>query len=251
MTPLQSKNYVIQLAKTIVADGVVDTKELRRMYEVMAAFETGADTRAEILDLVYFRPQELSSIQIDKEILEDAEMRMALAKDILFVESQDDGTATKLIAKGILELLRVSPEQMDILRDWVSWENAALRRLGAGDPELADEDSVQELTSRAASVGIPLSALYLSGTVGFSAIGITSGLATLGRAIGLGFLGLNPMTAGIAALIVAGVSVKKICDFAQKRGKKREIEAALQRAKELQQRYREFLVHDMTQFEKR
>jgi hypothetical protein len=250
MTPLQSKNYVMQLAKTISANGVVDTKELRRMYEVMAAFETGADTRAEILDLVYFRPKELASIQIDEEIVEDEEMRIALAKDILFVESQDDGAATETVARGILDRLRVTPEQMDFLRDWVSWENAALKRLGAGDAELADEGSVQELASRAASVGVPLSALYFAGAVGFSAVGITSGLAALGSASGLVLLGLNPMTAGIAALIVTGVSVKKICDFALKRGKKREIEAALQRAKELQLRYREFLVHDLTQFEK-
>ena len=250
MTPLQSKNYVLQLAKAIAADGVVDTSEVRRMYEVMAAFEIGADTRAEILDLLYFRSKELSAIRIDDDILDDEEMRIALAKDVLFVEAQDQTGASDTVAKRILDQLRVSPEQMDFLRDWVTWENAALRRLGAGDADLADEGGLKELASRAAAVGVPLSALYLAGAVGFSAVGLTSGLAALGGASGLVLLGLNPMTAGIAALIVTGISVKKLCDFALKRGKKREIEATLQRAKELQQRYREFLIHDMTQFEK-
>lgn len=250
MTPLQSKNYALQLAKTIAADGVVDTNEVRRIYEVMAAFEVGADTRAEILDLLYFRPKDLAGVTIAEDILDDEELRIALAKDVLFVDAQNQNESTDSIAQKILGQLKVSPEQMDFLRDWVSWENAALRRLGAGEADLADEGSIKELASRAAAVGVPLSALYLAGAVGFSAVGITSGLAALGGASGLVLLGLNPMTAGIAALIVAGISVKKLCDFALKRGKKREIEAALQRAKELQQRYREFLIHDMTQFEK-
>jgi hypothetical protein len=250
MSPIQSKNYVLQLAKTIAADGVVETNEVRRIYEVMAAFEVGADTRAEILDLLYFRPKDLAGVKIDEQILDDAEMRIALAKDVLFVDAQNHDESTDSVAQKILGQLEVTPEQMDFLRDWVSWENAALRRLGAGEADLADEGSIKELASRAAAVGVPLSALYLAGAVGFSAVGITSGLAALGGASGLVLLGLNPMTAGIAALIVAGISVKKLCDFALKRGKKRQIEAALQRAKELQQRYREFLIHDMTQFEK-
>jgi len=103
----------------------------------------------------------------------------------------------------------------------------------------------------AVSVGVPLSALYFSGAaVGFSAVGITSGLAALGSASGLVLLGLNPMTAGIAALIITGVSVKKLCDFALKSGKKKQIEAALKQAEEMQQRYREYLLHDMNELEK-
>jgi len=251
MNPLQSKAYVLQLAKAIAADGVVDKKELRRIYEVSAAFELAADARTEILDLLYFNAGKLKSMDVDPELIKNDEMRIALAKDVLFVESQEEDPATEEAAKGILDRLGVTPAQLDFLREWVSWENAALRRLSAGELDLADEGSVKELASRAASVGIPLSALYFAGAAaGFSAVGITSGLAALGGASGLVLLGLNPMTAGIAALIVAGVSVKKLCDFALNRGKKKQIEAALQKAKELQQRYREYLMHDMTEFEK-
>lgn len=49
---------------------------------------------------------------------------------------------------------------------------------------------------------------------GFSAVGITSGLAALGSMSGMVILGLNPMTAGIGALILGGVAVKKIADYA-------------------------------------
>jgi hypothetical protein len=54
----------------------------------------------------------------------------------------------------------------------------------------------------------------MAGIAGFSAVGITSGLAALGSLSGLAVLGLNPMTAGIGALILGGVAVKKIADFA-------------------------------------
>jgi hypothetical protein len=249
MNTIQAKAFVLQLAKAIVADRLIDTNEVRRIYEVMAAFKIGGSTRAEILDYLYFNPTKLKAIELDPEIVEDDEMRIALAKDILFIESQDQNVATEAVAKGILDRLGVTPDQLNFLRDWVSWENAALRRLGAGEVDLADEGSVKELAGRAASVGIPLSALYLAGAVGFSAVGITSGLAALGGASGLVLLGLNPMTAGIAALIVTGISVKKLCEFAFKTGKNKQVEASLRQAKELQQRYREYLLADMTEFE--
>lgn len=251
MNSLEAKGYVLQLAKTIAADEVVDKRELRRIYEVMASFEVGADTRAEILELLYFDNDKLNTIEVNEDISTNEEMRVALAKDVLFLKEQDDGGETDKIAKSILSALKITLEQLDFLQDWVAWENKALKRLGAGEMDLADEGSLKELASRAASVGVPLSALYFAGSVvGFSAVGITSGLATLGSASGLALLGLNPMTAGIAALIIAGVSVKKLCDFGFKANKKKQVEAALQQAKLLQQRYREYLPHDMTEFEK-
>ncbi len=251
MNSLEAKGYVLQLARTIAADGIVDERELRRIYEVMAAFELGADTRAEILDLLYFNNDKLNAIEVNEDIVANEEIRIALAKDVLFLKEQDDGSETDKMARGILSALEITSEQLDFLQDWVAWENKALRRLGAGEMDLADEGSLKELSSRAASVGVPLSALYFAGSVvGFSAVGITSGLATLGSASGLALLGLNPMTAGIAALIIAGVSVKKLWDFGFKANKKKQVEVALQQAKLLQQRYRKYLLHDMTEFEK-
>jgi hypothetical protein len=250
MNGQQAKSYALQLAKAIAADGVVDIKELRRIYEVMTAFEIGSDARHEILDLLFFDPKKLASIELEESFIEDKELGMALAKDVLFVRAQDDDAATEQVAKSILNRLGITPKQTQFLGEWVAWENKALRRLGAGEADLADEKGVKELASRAAAVGVPLSALYFAGTVGFGAVGITSGLAALGSASGLIALGLNPMTAGIAALIIAGVSMKKFCDFAMKSGKKKEVVAALERAKDLQERYRSYLLHDMTEFEK-
>ncbi len=244
----------MQLAKVIAADGVIKTKELKRIYEVMAAFRIGSDTRAEILDLLFFRQKKLLKITIDKEVLEDEDMRIALAKDVLFVEKQEQDAKTGKMAQSIVDKLGVASNQIDFLRDWVAWENKALRRLGAGELDLEDKGNIEELTSRAASVGIPLTALYFAGTTGFGAVGITSGLAALGGASGLALLGLNPMTAGIAGLIVAGISLNKLFGFMAKKKKRkqsnREIETAVQKAKDIQLRYRQFLIEDMNEFEK-
>ena len=93
-------------------------------------------------------------------------------------------------------------------------ENQILEQLTSGKEWQSDADSWKELASRAAAVGVPLAALNMAGIAGFSAVGITSGLAALGSMSGLAILGLNPMTAGIGALILGGVAVKKIADFA-------------------------------------
>jgi hypothetical protein len=74
-----------------------------------------------------------------------------------------------------------------------------------------DDNSIKkiftEFGATASSIGIPLGAVYLSGSVvGLSASGISSGLAFLGMR-GLGFL--NPMTAGIATAILIGTVTYK------------------------------------------
>ena len=118
------------------------------------------------------------------------------------------------------------------MKEWVDWENGLLRRMGAGGELMADSSDPREIVSRAASVGIPIGALYMAGVTGFSAAGITSGLAFIGSYTGLTVLGLNPMTAGIAGLIIAGVTVKKVSDYA--------MGNSCREAKELRKRLEEF-----------
>lgn len=67
---------------------------------------------------------------------------------------------------------------------------------------------VQTLAAKSAAVGVPLVAVYLSGSViGLSAAGITSGLAALGFG---GLFGLSAMVTGIGAVLVLGVAVYQI-----------------------------------------
>lgn len=210
--------YLAAMAAIIAADGVVDAEEIRKLYGVHALLGTGDAERLDLLRRIALERENLGDFELPEEILDDEALRMALAKDALFIEMTQDGNATRQAVQRLLAQIRLTPEQLKVMTDWVNWENELLRRMGAGDECMANAFDPREIVSRAASVGVPLGALYMAGTTGFGAIGITSGLATIGTvsglAGGLAVLGLNPMTAGIAGLIIAGVTVKKLADYA-------------------------------------
>ncbi|WP_010583096.1 hypothetical protein [Schlesneria paludicola] len=192
--------------------------------------DTSDSDRLNLLERLVFEREALKELPVPPEILEVDEVRMALGKDALCIgQIQSDGFTRDSIAR-LLNELRLTPEQIRVMTDWVSLENKILRHLGAGQEWrrtgmaqdrngagqewMAPENDAKEILSCAAAVGVPLGTLYAAGITGFSAVGITSGLAAIGGYTGLGILGLNPMTAGIAGLIIAGVTVKKVADFA-------------------------------------
>ena len=149
------------------------------------------------------------------ELSQDDEVfRFSLAKDLLSLGGSATSDAEGRI-RGLLARLNLSPEQVDALNNFTNWENRMMRKTPSGREDLTvgSEDFPAETMKKAEAVGISLTALYFSGSVvGFSAAGLTSGLATLGGAAGLTALGLNPMTAGIAVLVLGGVAVKKVLD---------------------------------------
>jgi hypothetical protein len=206
--------YLAAMAATIAADGVVDAEEIRELYGVHALLGTGDDERLDLLRRLVLEPENLGGFELPEEILDDEELRMALAKDALFIEMTENRNATRHGVQRLLAQIRLTPGQLKVMQDWVTWENELLRRMGAGDETIANAHDPREIVSRAASVGVPLGALYMAGITGFSAVGITSGLASIGTLSGLAVLGLNPMTAGIAGLVIAGVTVKKLSDYA-------------------------------------
>ena len=73
--------------------------------------------------------------------------------------------------------------------------------------ELSDDEIttlLKDVSSKAAAVGVPIAAIYLSGSVmGLSAAGITSGLSALGLG---GVFGLSGMVTGIGVAVLIGVA---------------------------------------------
>lgn len=206
--------YLAAIAATIAADGVVNAEEIRKLYAVHALLGTDDAERLDLLRRLVLERESLDDFDLPEEILDDEELRMALAKDALFIEKTQDSNATRQAVQRLLVQMRLTPEQLKVMQDWVTWENGLLRQVGAGEEHMANAHDPREIASRAAAVGVPLGTLYVAGTTGFGAIGLTSGLATIGSATGLTVLGLNPMTAGIAGLIIAGITVKKVADYA-------------------------------------
>lgn len=207
--------YLLVLLSAIAADDVYSAEEMIRVYTLFALFGLPAASRAELLEsLIRGHQSALGEQRIAPSILQDENTRTSLAKDLMFLESMSVDNRTLNLIRAYLQQLKLTPAQASVIRNFVSIENQILEQLGAGKEWQADADSWKELVSRAAAVGVPLAALNMAGIAGFSAVGITSGLAALGSMSGLAVLGLNPMTAGIGALILGGVAIKKIADFA-------------------------------------
>lgn len=207
--------YLLTLLSTIAADGIFSAEEMIRIYSLFALLDVKSTTRIGLLeDLIRGRYTRAGRGVIVDSIIENEQARASLAKDLIFLETKADDNNTLNLIRAYLRQLNLTPEQAGVIRNFVAVENQILTQLGAGNEWQADPDSWKELASRAAAVGVPLAALNIAGIAGFSAVGITSGLAALGSMSGLAILGLNPMTAGIGALILGGVAVKKIADFA-------------------------------------
>ncbi|WP_164270555.1 hypothetical protein [Stenotrophomonas sp. B1-1] len=98
------------------------------------------------------------------------------------------------------QLFRVSAADIELVVLAIKSEHDMLKE-DVTDDQLTE--TMKLLSAKAAAVGTPLAAVYLSGSViGMSAAGMTSGLATLGLG---GILGLSSMATGIGVAVLIGV----------------------------------------------
>ena len=205
--------YLQALLAVVAADGLLDTNEVIKIYELFSLLGIGVEKRRSIIEELVTQAEHFNTVALSQSVLANEELKISLAKDLTLLKENSADNAARQVARQYLENINLSQAQAEVIGSFIAIENQILRCLGAGEEWVADEKSWKELASRAAAVGVPLAALNVAGIAGFSAVGITSGLATLGGMSGLVALGLNPMTAGIGALILGGVAVKKIADY--------------------------------------
>ncbi len=237
--------YTSALMAAIAADGVIDDAELLQMYELFALLGTNPEERCRLVEALWMDPKEFASASIAPELTLDPDLSVALAKDLMLIQSTSRTEKARKVAENLRRQFALRTDQINVLKQFVAVENKILRSLGAPGNWIVDENDHREWVSRAAAVGIPLAALNIAGIGGFSAVGITSGLASLGGMSGLVVLGLNPMTAGIGALILAGVTVKKIADFAlSTAGEDAENDAALEQITSLRVKSASYIAED-------
>ncbi|MFT5465944.1 MAG: hypothetical protein ACI8UO_001040 [Verrucomicrobiales bacterium] len=243
----QKRSFVLAFLKPGISNGRLEADEFGRLYQVFATLEMDAPARRKILKTTLLNPSVIVEFEIPESFVENEEIRHALAKEA--VARLGSKTENSRVIEEMLETLTVTQKQISFLRSWIAWENKLIKKLGSDDSELADENCYAELLSRAAGVGVPLGSLFYAGIVGFSAVGLTSGLATVGGISGLTLLGLNPMTAGIGALIVAGITIKKLCDVAfgsgRKKRERKKLEEEVNKLRILRQRVSEYAQADL------
>lgn len=129
-------------------------------------------------------------------------LHISLVKDLISAHSSMTGqdTANFSFLEKHRSAFAISDEEIELAQMAIANDRKILDRKYT---DKAITKSLKDLTAKAGAVGVPLGAVYLSGSVvGLSAAGMTSGLATLGMG---GALGLSSMATGVGAAIILGV----------------------------------------------
>ena len=179
----------LQILLTQVECGV----ESRRVVRDRIADPTGLDSKALIESLGELAPDETRKA-VGYSLIKDA---------IRLDHAVSDRNGPRRHQGGVRELtnlLDISEKQVGVIQEVCDLDREILHG------ELSDKQMLtiaKDLASKASGVGVPIAAVYLTGSVtGLSAAGITSGLATLGFG---GVLGLSSMVTGIGTVVVGGV----------------------------------------------
>jgi hypothetical protein len=195
-------------------DGVIDEKELSEILSLMTRLNFTSESRLELRgyasnsDAAGFSPvAELLHI-INSECAESQRksVHISLVKDLISVyKSTSDGDLSKFTyLNNYRELFEVSTEEIELAEMAIDNDR---KMLDENYDDNAIEKSVKELAAKAGAVGVPLGAVYISGSVmGMSAAGMTSGLASMGMG---GALGLSSMATGIGVAVLIGVGAYK------------------------------------------
>lgn len=196
---------------THLDDGEIDSDEVSEIQTLMTQLEFISELRSQVREMIIGASEfSLTSIveELNSELQSGSEqaVRVSLLKDIVRVHSATKNTKanTDDLVKEVAQILDINQEQLDFIYEAYLYDKKIL----SGD--ISDDELTQgakALASKAGAVGVPIAAVYLSGSVvGLSAAGLTSGLATLGLG---GVLGLSSMVTGIGVVILLGVGIYK------------------------------------------
>jgi hypothetical protein len=129
-------------------------------------------------------------------------LHISLTKDMINLYFSTGGSSIQDFAffQKNRHLIKVTDEEVDLTLMVIKNDHDMLKDDFTDDQIV---DALKLISSKAAAVGTPLAAVYLSGSVvGMSAAGLTSGLASLGMG---GMLGLSSMATGIGVAVLIGV----------------------------------------------
>lgn len=193
-------------------DDLVDKKEFAEILSLMTRLELTTESRFTLRSYIGAEssliPVEELIASIDRECIpsHNKSIKISLVKDLISIYmSVNDGEYKKFpFLQQVQSLLDVTDEEIELAVMAIQQDFKLLREDFSDD---ALKRSMKELTAKAGAVGVPLAAVYLSGSViGMSAAGITSGLATLGLG---GVLGFSSMATGIGVAVLIGVGAYK------------------------------------------
>jgi hypothetical protein len=143
-----------------------------------------------------------SLFELSKDFSADV-MQQSLMKDVIYLHrtaQKEESWKDNDFIRNLQKLCNCSDEQADMLLDSIINDEEILEQR-KNDTQI--EKDLKDFAAKAAAVGIPMAAIYFSGSVvGVSAAGLTSGLAALGMS---GLLGFSSMVSGIGVALLIGV----------------------------------------------
>ncbi|CCN38659.1 conserved hypothetical protein [Vibrio nigripulchritudo SO65] len=196
-------------------DNEVDADELAEILRLMTRLEFSSNSRLEIrsylsssgaLEKTQSLVESLSLLCTPTEL---KALMVSLCKDLIHLKtvSSKHEKDKEHVVTSDFSFFNDHKHLFDVSSETIELICAAIKM----DFKLLNEDTTNEqveaemkkLAAKAAAVGTPIAAIYLSGSViGLSAAGMTSGLAALGMG---GVLGLSSMATGIGIVVLIGV----------------------------------------------
>lgn len=192
-------------------DKEIDGKELGELQMLMTQLQFPPELRLEARRAIS-EPENLDITEIIKKMFSEVPkgselaVSISLIKDMMRVyQSAHDTSPTKsLLILNVAERLKLDTAKLSLIEEALNFD----RKVLAGDIEPGEVMKMASaLSAKGAAIGVPIAAIYLSGSVvGLSAAGVTSGLSALGLG---GVLGLSSMVTGIGVAIILGVGIYK------------------------------------------
>ncbi|EKO3692665.1 hypothetical protein P0F02_000697 [Vibrio metschnikovii] len=193
-------------------DAAIDQKEYAEILQLMTRLELSKDSRFELrsylasIDNLVELEELLAIIDAEAKASHNKSIKISLVKDIINIYmSVNNGEYLDCpFLRENQKLFGVSDEEIELAIQAIKLDFSMLKDDFTDD---ALKRGIKELGAKAGAVGVPLAAVYLSGSVvGLSAAGLTSGLATLGLG---GVLGFSSMATGIGVAVLIGVGAYK------------------------------------------
>lgn len=193
-------------------DGEVDKDEFAQILLLMTRLELSPESRFALREYIT-TTGELESLESLMQTIDETctpshnkSVKISLVKDLfsVFMSVNDGNHDNFAFLEDNNHLFNVSDEEVDLIIEALKLDFKMLNDDFSDD---ALTRGMKELGAKATAVGVPLAAVYLSGSVvGMSAAGLTSGLATLGLG---GALGFSSMATGIGVAVLLGVGAYK------------------------------------------
>jgi len=189
-------------------DDVIDDKEFAEILLLMTRLDLSTESRfslrAYMASTDEVTPLEQLLAQINAECPDGQikSLHISLTKDLINLFFCTGGSSIQNFAflQKNRSLLKVTDEEIELAVMAIQNDHNMLKDDVTDDQIVS---ALKALSAKAAAVGTPLAAVYLSGSVvGMSAAGLTSGLASLGMG---GMLGLSSMATGIGVAVLIGV----------------------------------------------